>query len=108
MELFEEFDDDRSDKVTRLEWCNFLVTDEAHACFAVLGPGITKFQSQAFFDMVDTDGSGNLELHKFIVACLHMTRITDYSVAGSQQACHERFESRLGVAQVGRFACRSA
>jgi len=70
--LFRDLDRDGSDTVSRAELENFITSPDAQATFNALaldGEGVV-----AFFDLLDVDGSEELEIEEFVMGCMRLSR----------------------------------
>lgn len=73
VKLFKKLDKNMTGFVSLSQWREFTCLDEVQACFGILDIDVTK--TEDVFQLLDLDGSGEIELHEFISGCLQIQGI---------------------------------
>eukprot|EP00927_Polykrikos_kofoidii_P029214 TRINITY_DN252_c0_g1_i1.p1 TRINITY_DN252_c0_g1~~TRINITY_DN252_c0_g1_i1.p1 ORF type:complete len:660 (-),score=90.00 TRINITY_DN252_c0_g1_i1:201-2180(-) len=99
LKIFTELDTDGSEMITLEEFTECAAQPSVAAYFAALGLDITK--SKRFFNLIDHDGSGQLNIEEFVMGCMRLqgqSKAIDFETLASENF---KLRERLHNVEIG-------
>jgi len=107
-ELFEEADLNQSGKITSREFQTFMNRGDVRAILSTLGLEVPD--AEGFFEMLDVDHSGEIEIDEFVVGCMRFRGLA--KTVDIETMVHENkrilAKVRKGTKELSRVVARAA